>query len=441
MKPRTKLQVQVMELSKQLHDVTPRLLPWAKVHCLDHKGYATKSRVICMDCGGRFSSGLVSRKRATCPHCGTKITVEKSRKSTDKQSVYFAYSEIVDGFQVIRNVELTAYYRDGEKAKYSCCEVLQHWVLPNGKSEVVARNHTLNWYADSWNGDMEIRKEYRRGCYGNGARYDIYPCRYHPESRFKPEYSLYGINHKLKGLTFLEAIKLLPTNPQAETLLKAGQYNLLSYCGSNGGKISNVWPSVKICMRNKYTVEDAQMYLDYLNLLSYFDKDLHNAHYVCPKNLKKAHDYLMDKKRKKQEQEQAERKRKKAIEDEEKFKKLKARFFGISFSDKDIRVEVLESIREYMEEGDRMHHCVFTNEYYLKPDSLVFSASVNGVKAETVEVSLKQMKVVQSRGKCNQNTEYHDRIVKLVNKNVKLIRERMKAKENACLQTAAVLTV
>lgn len=38
------------------------------------------------------------------------------------------------------------------------------------------------------------------------------------------------------------------------------------------------------------------MWFDYLKLLEHYRKDLHNAHYVCPKNLKKAHDlYVAEK--------------------------------------------------------------------------------------------------------------------------------------------------
>ena len=50
-----------------------------------------------------------------------------------------------------------------------------------------------------------------------------------------------------------------------------------------------------------------------------------------------------------------------------------------------------------------------------------------GRRIETVEVSLKTFEVVQCRGLCNENTEYHERIIDLVNKNANLIRERMKA--------------
>ena len=46
---------------------------------------------------------------------------------------------------------------------------------------------------------------------------------------------------------------------------------------------------------------------------------------------------------------------------------------------------------------------------------------------ETVEVDLRTLEVVQCHGKHNQDTEYHERIIDLVNKNANLIRERMKA--------------
>jgi hypothetical protein len=63
----------------------------------------------------------------------------------------------------------------------------------------------------------------------------------------------------------------------------------------------------------------------------------------------------------------------------------------------------------------------------LKPDSLILSACINGQKIETVEFSLSQMRVVQSRGVCNKNTEYHDQIIELVKKNRRLIQKRMAA--------------
>ena len=117
----------------------------------------------------------------------------------------------------------------------------------------------------------------------------------------------------------------------------------------------------------------------------------------------------------------------KALEDEAYFNELKSRFFGIQFSDGLIQVRVLESAEEVMQEGDALHHCVFTNEYHLRPDTLILSACIGNKRLETVELSLSRLKVLQCRGACNQNTEYHDRIIKLVMKNVPQIQKRLVA--------------
>jgi hypothetical protein len=79
-------------------------------------------------------------------------------------------------------------------------------------------------------------------------------------------------------------------------------------------------------------------------------------------------------------------------------------------------VRVMESVEEIMQEGDSLRHCVFASGYHLKADSLILSATLDGQRLETVEVSLSKRDVVQSRGVCNKNTEYHDRIIELVRK-------------------------
>ncbi len=76
MKPKTRLQHKVIANSQQLYKIDNDILSWAKKDILEHKGFATKTRVICMDCGESFSPELVSRKRAVCPHCNTKLKIE-----------------------------------------------------------------------------------------------------------------------------------------------------------------------------------------------------------------------------------------------------------------------------------------------------------------------------------------------------------------------------
>ena len=37
----------------------------------------------------------------------------------------------------------------------------------------------------------------------------------------------------------------------------------------------------------------------------------------------------------------------------------------------------MDSVEAIRQEGEAMHHCVFTNEYYLKADSLILSAETD----------------------------------------------------------------
>jgi hypothetical protein len=92
-----------------------------------------------------------------------------------------------------------------------------------------------------------------------------------------------------------------------------------------------------------------------------------------------------------------------------------------------VQVRVLESVEEVIQEGDALHHCVFTNDYHLKTDSLILSARIEEQRLETIELSLSKLQVLQSRGLCNENTKYHNRIIKLVKKNMPLIQKRLSA--------------
>ena len=423
MKPRTKLHHRIVDLASYLPTITKEAKQWAYQTTLEHRGYQTKNRVLCLDCGETFSPTLVSRKKAVCPHCETKIQVKESRCTTDKQINYFAIADVLQEFQIIRNYELIAYYKKGVPVKYHLHEILQYWIDPNGKSTMYGFKHNSNWCMDSWSGPMEIRVE-TRGWSGN--KYDVYPRYYHPSSEFKPEYKKYGIDHNLKVLTFQEAIQKIPHNPKLETLLKAKYHPFL---GIEEWRINQFWPSIRICLRNKYKIKDATMYFDYLDLLRYFKKDLRSTKYVCPKNLHKEHDILMNKKREIirlqaiEDENQSRIRRQKQLEEAIiEYAERNKKYFDLEFTQGNLSIKLLQSVDEFKEEGDQLKHCVFTNEYYLKENALIFSARIKGKRTETIELSIPDMKIIQSRGLSNKATKHHDKIVELVENNIEKIR-------------------
>jgi uncharacterized protein YbaR (Trm112 family) len=146
MKPRTKLQHQVVLLSQALPKITKEQEEWAFKECLPHYAYANKSKAFCLDCGKTFPLALIKRKRACCPSCKTKLKVIETRKTTDKQTTYFAITHVVHDFQVVENFELIAYYKKGNPVHYHLHAILEDWILPNGKYQMIGKRHHLNWY-------------------------------------------------------------------------------------------------------------------------------------------------------------------------------------------------------------------------------------------------------------------------------------------------------
>jgi len=209
--------------------------------------------------------------------------------------------------------------------------------------------------------------------------------------------------------------------------MKAGRTEHLRYFLSRARTIDEYWPAYKIILRRGYDITDIALWCDYVDMLRRLGKDIHNPKYVCPENLQEAHDTAQQKLQAQRDKEAEAQRRQKAIENEERFQELKAPFFGITFTDGVIQVKVLESVQEYLEEGKALLHCVFTNEYYLKKQSLILSARIDGKRIETIEVSLETMKVIQCRGLQNKNTEYHEQILALMQKNMRMIAQRATA--------------
>jgi len=122
------------------------------------------------------------------------------------------------------------------------------------------------------------------------------------------------------------------------------------------------------------------------------------------------------------EKERKEREIQHAIELEQTYKEKRSCFVGMVITDGEISISVIPTPKDMIEEGEAMHHCV--GGYVDRWDSLILSARINGNRIETIEVDLKDYHIEQSRGVCNQDTEYHNRIIGLLNSNMKEIKRR-----------------
>ncbi|GAB6122383.1 PcfJ domain-containing protein [Dysgonomonas termitidis] len=422
MKPKNKFQKRIVEASKKLPKITNAQIKWAYKNCIEHIGHKSKKSIVtCLECGHKWKD-KTNKEHCSCPHCNTHLKIEETRKRTFMDYEYMCIVTACEGFQVLRFIYVECNMKVGKEADYYYTEAVQWWIAPNGKTATMARLKQMGFYSFRWNlySDLEIRPE--------KPLYNVTPTAVYPRQKLIPEIVRSGYNKEFYKLTPFDLLHFLLSNSRAETLLKARQISLVQYFAYHTSKnIQDYWPSIKICMRNKFCIEDVQMWCDYIDLLRFFEKDLHSTKYVCPIDLHTEHDRYVRKRREYQKRVDEEEARRKALEDEAFFKETKSRFFGVEFSDGLLTIRVLESVQEIMQEGDAMKHCLFTNNYHLKTDSLILSACIDNKRIETIELSISELKILQSQGVSNKITEYHNQILKLVEQNIPLIEKRLAA--------------
>lgn len=111
-----------------------------------------------------------------------------------------------------------------------------------------------------------------------------------------------GLRGAFRGLREVDVIKNLLNEPIYETLWKQKDIDLLKRF-PNDGRIKKYWKQILKFKRTWYKVKNISLWLDYLDLLSYFGKDINNPHYLFPSDFTKAHDRFVKKKRAVQERE------------------------------------------------------------------------------------------------------------------------------------------
>lgn len=433
MRPRTKVQREVAALFQTLPPLSAKQETYGLEHSHELTGYFSVGEVWCTNCGtftGALdpTSSMKDGEEYVCPFCGKKLTIRRSTKKKHSEKRYFTIITTCKNWQVFRHFVSYWNVRKGKEPNAWCSEAVQIWLREDGTEVIVSRPCTIHG-GDSWNfwKPMEIRTRYHSYYDYNGVKYNIWADNIYPDYKVLPILKRNGFNLKATkyGMPPCRLMLALLSDNEAEFLVKTRQYSLLNYFKYKRDiKCGKYMPSIKICVRNKYKVKDASMWVDYIDLLEYFHFDTRNAYYVCPKNLKKEHDRLMVKKERIEAKRKAEEDRKNAVQWEADYKAKKGMYFGICFGNENIQIAVITSVADMSEEGAFMHHCVYNAKYFARENSLILSArDKDGNRLETIELDLRTLEVVQSRGKCNGESPYHAQILSLVKENIELFRK------------------
>ena len=421
MRPRNSREKHIVELNGRLRPLTTPQMQWALNSTINHYGYRLKSGMCtCMKCGHEW---LETRNgMCLCPECGTQINIKDTKERVIRDKSYFNVITTKEDYQVVRMFLMIVEMRKGMKAKPAYLEIGSYWIDPKGNTTVVGLQRTLGLYIDSFafGSPLEIRRD-------NEAFQHISDEWVYPRIKVTDTIKRNGFKGCCHAMHPVTLFQQLLTNPKAETLMKSNEIELLHYLCLHPKEVNEYWNTIKIARRTGYKFKDAKTWFDYIKMLECMGRDLHSPSLVAPKDLKHAHDEYVEKVNRQRMKEQRESNRKKAEADQAEFEKLKGRFIGLAMTDGTIVLHTLNSVAEYYDEGTKQHICVGSAGYYLKADTLVFTATIEGKTIATVEISLKDYSIIQCRAFANQVCEYAEQIADIINANKKMIADRKRA--------------
>lgn len=416
MKPRTKLQKRVFELSQSLKPIKKSEIHYAEHNFVPKIALKKYSSVYCTSCGHKHKDEVKHRKKIICPSCNSKLRFIDS--TTHQNNEFTAKLIVVEDFQVVRLLLTQTYYHLKDNKYYNnfSTEVIQYWISPNGEITIMGidMNFMAGYYREApfkFGSDMSIK---------TNNRYYYYPSHYLPKKQIKKDIRRLGIKSSFHGFSPYYVIQNLIRDNRLETLWKYKRYNLFEQLSGeyNSRHLDKHWNSVKLALRHNYKPKDTVMWLDYLNMLHDLGRDVRSPKYIFPLELKKEHDRVL----RKINERDRKRKLKEELEqisiDNRRYIEQMSKYFDFKIQSDNIEITVLKSVFDFKDEGNELNHCVSEASYYRNFNNLILSAKVNGKRTETIELVLHNLKIRQCQGYKNNNSVHHNRILELTEKNV-----------------------
>ena len=459
MKRLNKIQKEIEGLAGQVPQLNGKQMEWAKGAYRYNVGIREdKQEVRCPDCGRKIQFQGDDRDM-NCPHCGTKIHVTRyyeAFRQNKKREKFFVIMNVVEGWQVTRLILMQRdVYTRKPNTPWVFYEVCQAWNNPELNTtyfrsfpKTNMMRYPYNPYKLwDWEGkyDEELKQYVCTGAVPcklearlpGGANY-FSTNNLAPGAEILPFYKQRGItasavksldeHRTYSALGLFELIGNGTYKPMYETLLKGGDYKLFNRITDRiySRYSSAYFSAYKICKRNGYDYKrHLEEWLDVIDLLVSLKMDYHNPHYVCPEDLDAMHKHLARLSGRKDEIEKVLSMK----EQNEAYKKRVSKFMTMDIHNNELKLIVLPSIMAFKKEGDGLGHCVYRGAYYNRTTSLILSArDKKGKRWETIEVSLKDFKVLQCYGYADKFSSRHNEILNLVNDNMDKIRKRARIK-------------
>lgn len=390
-----------------------------------------KGEVWCSNCGGKFQSGP-----DRCPHCGAHLRRQpKDKCRLSFKSVHYLQELVVyGGWQVLKEYVVDARHRSGKRVEYDIAPLYMWWFNPEKHATLLYTRSLLmfpGWcripfslQSDFWFRNVTCVDYWHSGwddvLVDSSKMMDYYRVRgIEAMGKYKIEDLLSAFT---EGGTILETLRKTGQSDAEDMFISDPRYRR---------KLVHYWRSWILARRHGFDIAKvgSRMYLDYLDNLKMLKRDLHNPAFLCPGDFPRAHAEaarrcakILERRQDKAERTRHLREQIAAAERMEKDKRLMAefekrilRYYKLVIKDSEVSITPLMSVEEFRAEGEAMQHCVYSNRYFARPESLILSArDKNGERLETVEVDLRNWNVVQSRAIYNGTTPYHDRIIGLV---------------------------
>lgn len=251
MKPRNKIQREVVALSATLRPITDEQKMWGILHSYTAKEISQQKKLY-------------------------RYFVISSRLKDWQVCRFFQIRKVKQNFHIIEPVRLWF----NEKVHMELEAMSRYW---------------CSGHADSWNTNSELSLKEVPSWHKDYTQ--ILPISASKVTSMLPILKRNGLKRSFHNMQPRDVIEGLLKNNIFETLWKCKQFPLLRAFAYNWNRDYNdvsKMAAVKIVLRHNYHIKDGRMWVDMVNMLERAHKDFRNPKFVCPINLKAGHDKAMD---------------------------------------------------------------------------------------------------------------------------------------------------